>query len=401
MDWGAVRQFFGVPRKSHWNALPTPRRTARRRALIVGIDHYDKVPPLNGCVADAREMARVLATHAPGANGGPTDNFECRLLVSARGGEPISSNRLKKEWLDIFEDPGAPGKKFEGDVVFYFSGHGAVNEYGGHLVTQEADADDPDLGFEMEHLVLLANRHSAANSVTIIIDACHSGVVGNPPDQDGLVKIKRGISILSASLPDEYAMEVDGRGVFTRLVVSALEGGGGDVLGNVSPASIFAYAQAALAPQEQRPMYKTHASDWEVIRRVAPVVSLAELRQLPEFFPAEDSQFQMDPEYEHTELENFDKGESSKIQPDGYSEDGGRTVPQLTRERRAKIEKKIAIFKLFKRYQVVGLLEPVKELMRKGNENDLYWAALDSKPVRLTRLGQYYRQLGARGLIKN
>lgn len=391
MVWGSIRQFFGAPRPSYWNNLPTPHRNAQRRALIIGIDHYHHVAPLAGCVADARSMARVLAQHAPGANDGNLENFECELLVSGRGAEPITTKVIKKKWLDLFEDSKGPNKKFTGDILFYFSGHGAVNEYGGHLVTQEIDARDDDLGVEMENLVLLANRHSGANSVTIIIDACHSGVVGNPPDEDGLAKLKAGISILSASLPHEPAMEIDGRGVFTKLVVGALEGGAADVLGNVSPASIFSYAEAALGPQEQRPMYKTHASDWEIIRRCRPEVSVVELRQLPdpEFFPTHDFHYMMDPEYEHTELEKFDRGEESMIvAPDG-----------LSQERRKKIKRKIKIFKQFKRYQVAGLLEPVKELMREGNENDLYWAALESKPVRLTALGQYYRQLAKAGRI--
>ncbi len=388
--WGSVRQFFGAPRNSHWNNLSAPRRSANRRALIIGIDHYQHVPPLAGCVADARAMAQILSQHAPGANGGDLSNYECELLISGHHNEQITTKLIKKKWLDLFEDPNGPGKKFSGDLLFYFSGHGAVNEYGGHLVTQEIDARDDDLGVEMENLVLLANRQSRANSVTIIIDACHSGVAGNPPDEDGLSKLKAGISILSASLPEEPAMEIDGRGVFTKLVVGALEGGAADVLGNVSPASIFAYAEAALGPQEQRPMYKTHASDWEVIRRCKPEVSTKELRQLPVHFPRHDFHFPMDPEHEHTEVEKLERGEPSKINHTG----------KISDRQMKEFERKVAIFKQFKRYQVVGLLEPVKEQMKAGNENDLYWAALDSKPVRLTPLGQYYRQLVAAGRIQ-
>jgi Caspase domain len=382
MGWDNIRQFFGAPRRSHWNALPTPKRGVRRRALIIG------------CVADAHAMQKVLARHAPGANGGHLENFECELLVSGRGNELITAKLIKKKWLDLFEDPDGTKQKFDGDVLFYFSGHGAVNPYGGHLVTQDVDANEDDLGFEMENLILLANRHSAANSVTIIIDACNSGVAGEPPDEENVVKIIKGISILTASLPDEFAMEIDGRGVFTQLVVSALEGGAADVLGNVSPASIFAYAEAALGPQEQRPMYKTHASDWEIIRRVKPEVSTEELQRLPEFFSDSSQEYPFDPEFEHTELEKFDRGEPSAIVTNA---DGS-----ISNARREEIKEKIKIFKLFKRYQVVGLLEPNKEQLARhkpGNENDLYWAALCSTPVQLTRLGHYYRQLAAKGLI--
>jgi hypothetical protein len=48
-----------------------------KRALLVGINDYDQVNSLTGCVADAEAMAEVLAR-----NGDNSVNFECRLLTS-------------------------------------------------------------------------------------------------------------------------------------------------------------------------------------------------------------------------------------------------------------------------------------------------------------------------------
>ena len=379
--WDRIQSLFFANRpNSYWNS-DAPE--TKRRALIVGIDYYSHVNSLRGCVADAKAMHEVLSRHDGPENAPSSLNYTCELLLGTQKGPEVNRKVLRSKWLDLFEDPSEKDRKFKGDVLFYFAGHGAINDYGGHLVTQESVPKDDEIGVEMEALMLLANRKSAARSVNVIIDACHSGEFGNPPDEDGLTKLKKGISILMASLPAEKAKEVGGRGVFTSLVVSALEGGGADVLGNVSAASIFAYAEAALGPQQQRPMYKTHASDWEVIRRCQPEVSLDDLGLLPNYFPESESHYQMDPSFEHTELENYMEGKDNHLgEPGTISEDDIELC-----------KNNIKIFKLFKRYQVVGLLEPVKEQMKPGNENDLYWAAIDSKPVRLTRLGQFYQNL--------
>ena len=38
-----------------------------RKALIVGIDHYDRIGGLTGCVHDANEVNAVLERHADGS----------------------------------------------------------------------------------------------------------------------------------------------------------------------------------------------------------------------------------------------------------------------------------------------------------------------------------------------
>ena len=51
-----------------------------KRALIVGLDEYDHVSNLSGCVADAQAMAAVLARHEAAR-----PNFHCQVMPQPGG----------------------------------------------------------------------------------------------------------------------------------------------------------------------------------------------------------------------------------------------------------------------------------------------------------------------------
>lgn len=341
-----MKRLFSFRRENYWRSYAGGGAADGRRALIVGIDDYPHVAPLSGCVADANSIARALETHWDGS-----PNFACQILTNP-GSEPVTRSFMQKKWRELFNN-------FSGDALFYFSGHGFVNDYGGYLVTHDGRTDDP--GVSMNDLLTIANKNETARSITIIIDACHSGVVGNPSVSQ-FAELRHGMSIVSASLGTQAAMEVNGRGVFTELIVGALEGGAADIRGRVALASMYSYAESALGPWEQRPMYKTHASQWMPIRNCEPRIEDAKLRLLTKYFSKPDATYPLDPSYEFTD-------------------------PSAKKEH-------TEIFMLFKDYQVAGLLEPFG-LSRK-HRNSLYWAAMENQSVRLTALGQFYW-----GLIKH
>jgi uncharacterized caspase-like protein len=243
-----------------------------KRALLVGINDYDHFTSLNGCVADAEAMTEVLRR-----NGDGSVNFECRPLTSP-GLQPVTRSALRQKWRELFQD-------FRGDVLFYFSGHGTPTEVGGYLVTQEGTTDDP--GLAMQDMVDMANK-SSASSVMLILDCCFSGSAGNPASVQGgglesQAILREGVTILAASRPTQVSMEIGGHGVFTNLVLGALRGGAANVRGQVSAASIYAYAEAALGAWDQRPLYKSHAAHLEPVRVCEPVVPDALLREMPTF----------------------------------------------------------------------------------------------------------------------
>ncbi|SPP92762.1 caspase family protein [Bradyrhizobium vignae] len=317
-----------------------------KRALLVGIDDYHNVAPLAGCAADARAMAAILKK-----NDNDSPNFDCRLLTCSAG-EPITRAVLRRSWSELFRD-------FDGDVLFYFSGHGYPTELGGYLVTQEGTPDDP--GLAMNDVVHLANL-SRARSVLIILDCCHSGAVGNYADlqSSNQSPLKEGVTILAASRPGQAAFELDGHGVFTRLLLGALRGGAADVRGRVSAASIYAYAEAALGGLDQRPMYKSHAARLEPVRICEAKVEDALLRELLVFFPEPDAEYRLDETYEET---------NSAAKPEH-----------------------VAVFRKFKILQIAGLLKPKEGF-------DLFWTAERSGFVQLTTLGIFYRQLASAGRL--
>jgi hypothetical protein len=314
-----------------------------RKALLVGIDAYDNVSSLHGCVADATAMTELLSRHAD-----QSIDFDCDTITSP-GPEQISRAFLRRKWRELFQD-------FRGDVIFYFSGHGSPTDVGGYLVTQDGTLDDP--GLPMDDLVTMANNSSAA-TVLLILDCCFSGSTGNPPSlQAGSVEsralLREGVTILAASRPTEVSMEVDGHGVFTNLVLGALRGGAADVRGRVSAASIYAYAESALGSWEQRPLYKSHAAHLEPVRRCAPKVSDTLLREIPLYFLSSGHKYTLDVTYEETND--------------------------------AANARNVMIFKKFKQLQIAGLVKPEMG-------DDLYWTAERSGNVVLTDLGEFYRQL--------
>ena len=121
-----------------------------------------------------------------------------------------------------------------------------------------------------------------------------------PREANPTVHIREGVSILTASRSTEPAIEADGRGVFTTLVCLALDGGAADIQGRTNVAGLFAYVEESLGSWQQRPLFKSHVSSLLCLRQVKPAVSLAELQRLTEFFPQANSEFALDPSYEHS-----------------------------------------------------------------------------------------------------
>lgn len=309
-----------------------------RKALLIGIDAYQNFSRLSGCVADAKRMCKVLGHHEDQSR-----NFDCQLFTSSRK-QPINSRFLKQKWSELFED-------FTGDILFYYSGHGAQDGDATHFAMHDGDSTIP--GLAMDELLFLAN-HSPAREVVLILDCCYSGAFGDPTILKGNSALREGITILAAARPQGIAKEIQGHGVFTDLVVSALGGGAADVRGYVSAASVYGYVDQALGAWDQRPIYKSYASKVTPLRRCTPQVSDDVLRQLPKLFKNLDEPHRLNPSYEYTHV-------SAK-------------------------KDKVELYNKFKLLRDARLLCTV-------DGDDLYFTALKSNPVKLTPLGQFYWRL--------
>jgi hypothetical protein len=328
----------------------TKGASVAKRALLVGIDYYLNMADLSACVHDATALLGLLARNEDGS-----PNYECRLLVNP-GGPLITKEVLRAEWQRLFAG-------FPGDILFYFAGHGSPAEAGGAIVTHEGTPADP--GLPMNDLIQLANE-SAAQEVLIILDCCHSGAIGGKGHRRssrGLeqhARLREGVTILAASRSSESSVEEGNRGVFTELLLAALQGGAADVRGHVSAAAIYAYIEQALGAWDQRPLYKSFASHLAPVRRCLQPVSDALLRALPRYFATEESSYALDPSFEYTH-------------------------PDATPEH-------VAIFNAFKTYRDARLLKTMEG-------DDLYFAALHSHAVVLTPVGRLYWRLAKQGRI--
>jgi hypothetical protein len=71
-----------------------------RKALIVGIDHYEHIHGLNGCVNDAFSVKTALERHSDGTLNFTTPN----LMVATGPGKTISKKDLKDAVREVFAD---------------------------------------------------------------------------------------------------------------------------------------------------------------------------------------------------------------------------------------------------------------------------------------------------------
>jgi hypothetical protein len=315
-----------------------------RKALVAGINNYPG-SPLRGCINDASAFGAIIETHG---NGDP--NFSVRLHTDVPTGA-----RLLELMEQLF--------KGESDIsLFYFSGHGFENKLGTYLVTP--DASRLDAGVSMNDLLVMANDSEAKNRV-IILDCCHSGAAGTSKLTGGFISsINKGVTILTASKPDESAMEVNGHGVFTNLLIDALHGGAADIRGDITPGSIYAYIDQALGDWEQRPVFKTNITEFTSLRKIQPKVSNETLRKIIEYFPTAQQEFALNPSFEFTNSPDI---EHTVVDPSADADN-------------------VAIFKDLQKFQSAGLVVPV-------DAPYMYFAAMESKSCRLTALGYHYWRL--------
>jgi len=205
-----------------------------KKALVVGINNYPS-SPLRGCINDASSISTIIETHGDGS-----PNFDVRLETDVQ-----TKSELKTMIVELFSGT-------SDTVLLYFSGHGFLNEIGGYLVTP--DHAKYDEGISMDEILILANQSKVKNKI-IILDCCHSGAMGSPTISGTTCQLSEGTSILTASRDDEPSMEINGHGIFTNLLLDALQGGAADLRGHISPGGVYAYIDQALGAWKQRPVF--------------------------------------------------------------------------------------------------------------------------------------------------
>jgi hypothetical protein len=325
-----------------------------RKALVVGIDYYGTIGGLYGCVNDAHSVKTVLERNSDG-----TVNFGVKLLTGTGPKDTVTRGVLKDNVEELF--------KGDSEIaLFYFAGHGHIEATGGYLCASDCARGDD--GLALGDVLTLANGSKARNKV-IVLDSCHSGIAGTHPVATQVAELTEGLTILTASTKEQYATEANGSGVFTTLFVDALTGAAGNLVGDVTPGSVYAHIDQSLGPWEQRPVFKTNVKSFVSLRKVQAPISLADLQRIKEFFPTPGFEFKLDPSFE----------------PERAPGDAERGIPPPNPENTQK-------FEILQKYNRVNLVVPI-------DAPHMWHAAMGNKSCKLTVLGEHYRRLVALGRI--
>lgn len=306
-----------------------------RNALVVGINDYD-FNDLTGCINDANAIGDALETNYDGRK-----NFTVSRLTSDK--YTITKAQLFRSIRDLFREKAKI-------ALLFFSGHGGDSELGGYMVT--SDAQKHDMGVGLNEVIELANMATHIDEIVIIIDACHSGQAGNTNPLSGNIAILReGVSVLASSLRNQLSVEKDGQGLFTSVILKALSGGAADILGQVTVAGLYNYADKVLGPFQQRPVFKTHITQLNSLTLIKPTIPVEELKLLNVYFEEEQAEHDLSKEYEPTELPHNSEKE--------------------------------AIFATLQLFTSCNLVKPI-------GEKHMYYAAIHDKSCGMTSLGKLY-----------
>ncbi len=166
-----------------------------KRALLVGVDAYDKFDNLQGCVNDVTALHPLLARHEDG-----TVNFSCETFNTSAG--QVTRDGLLAHLKRLL----APGADV---ALFYFAGHGSGD---GDVALVTSDGTRDTLGVTMAEVLGLVEK-SPVPEINIVLDCCFSGGAGAVPQLGSMgAFLKPGLSILTASRGDQTSAETpDGR----------------------------------------------------------------------------------------------------------------------------------------------------------------------------------------------
>lgn len=199
----------------------------------------------------------------------------------------------------------------------------------------------------------MINKSPARNRI-VILDCCHAGNFGTNPLNKEMASIKEGVTILAASAADQYAVEKNGSGVFTKLLLHALEGGAASILGEITPGNVYGYIDKAMGEKGQRPIFMTNVRRYTNLRKVTSQIGVRHLRELTKLFKNPNEEFPLNPSFEP---------ESENPNPENCKK-----------------------FAILQKYNRVNLVVPI-------DAPHMYHAAMESKACKLTNQGKSYWEM--------
>lgn len=233
------------------------RFPGKRWGVVIGIDNYQQISPLNYAVNDAKAVGNKL-----------TDlGFD---EVTYLENEAATKSGIERTLNELANRVGP-----EDTVVVFFAGHGHTSEMPngsrmGYWVPFDGKMDQAiATGISMDTIRLLSQA-IPARYLLYLIDACYSGLALRqmwPGKGQGFVR-----QIITAGRSGEEVVEIEGHGIFTRLLLQGFDGAA-DVNrdGRVSVSELGVFLQSEVSHQthqNQNPLFGRWAGEEELIFQV-------------------------------------------------------------------------------------------------------------------------------------
>ncbi len=219
-------------------------------ALLIGVSNYTAgLQALPSAVRDVEALGQVLVN--PEIGGFAESDVE--MLQDA------DEKPIREAIYRLFAE-----KKRDDLLLFYFSGHGIVDNYNNFYLTGTAtreEAPEPT-AVPAEYLHNLMGRSRSKHQV-LILDCCHSGSIAKGMRHKGGEKVQvlpklggEGRAILTASDSTEYAFEQEGfeLSLYTHFLVEGLRTGAADRDGDgdISIDELYDYVRAKVRSTNDR-----------------------------------------------------------------------------------------------------------------------------------------------------
>jgi hypothetical protein len=234
-----------------------------KKGLIISVSDYDVLQPLEFCKNDGNEMYEILKSL----------DYEIQADHKLIG--RVKWIDMRSAIVDFFRNSNV---KPSDTLLFYYSGHGVLENGDHYLAPSETDPFSPDKnGFLFEEFTRLMNK-SYSRKIVSILDCCYSGAarvgkgsadeaakLGRMAIDDGSKTLERGEGkcILAASQAYQNAFETlaQDHSLFTYYLLEGLKGkqaAAVDEGGYVTPDSLGRYVYNAIMslPPERRSMLK-------------------------------------------------------------------------------------------------------------------------------------------------
>jgi uncharacterized caspase-like protein len=244
-------------------------------AVVIGIDRYLAMPPLNYAVADAQSIAETLVS---------AHDFDADKVFLLRNSE-ATQNNIRTLLDEKLTD--ASLVQPDDRVLFFFAGHG-VTRHGsrgdvGYLAPVDARRGQWRSFMPIEQITRAA-EFIPAKHIFFVVDACYSGmnVLRSAPNSYSADMIVRPAwQILTAGRSDEQVADGGGpdgqNSVFTGYFLEGLRGKAADEGGVISASSVMHYVYRNVSNDTrgaQTPAYGWLRGDGDFIFQTPEVETL-------------------------------------------------------------------------------------------------------------------------------